>query len=259
MIDDLLSASTPIPGNFEVLKAAGALPSKRVLDVGFGKGSASLVFALAGKEVDALTVGAHCINLTRRHFEVFGITALDSPFMEFNGEGGYDQIWMSHMLEHGPNPGRTISKVRDLLRDDGWFCVIVPPFKHKVVRGHLSVGWNLGILAYNLLVHGFDVRNGHFIKHGYNVAAFVRKHRAHDSFLEKLDATDILVNTIMTKSTADAYWPSEMVAGMDEMGGFEGDLESANWPDELRRAMTDPVRIGVSNDLVRWLNSLGPV
>jgi hypothetical protein len=33
----------------------------------------------------------------------------------------------------------------------------------------------MGLLMYNLILAGFDVRQGHFCKHGYNIAAFVQK------------------------------------------------------------------------------------
>lgn len=81
--------------------------------------------------------------------------------------------------------------------------------------GHLSTGWNLGQLMYNLLLSGFDIRNGHFCTRGYNVVAFVQK-----SFLElpelRMDIGDL--------ETLYDYWPMHISQGL------EGNIDEVNWP-----------------------------
>lgn len=258
-LENFLRQATPIPGNYDVLKAAATLPGKTALDIGFGLGSAAMTFALSGKSVAGLTVGRHFILKTQRHFAVLNIAAVDCPFLSHSCSSQYDLIWMSHMMEHGPNPGLTLLKARDLLSEEGWLCVLVPPFKHKVVRGHLSVGWNVGLLAYFLIAHGFDVRNAHFIRHGYNIAAFAQKSSVNVRFLDHYESTDLIVGEIMDPERALKYWPDEMVAGMDELGGFNGDLAFANWPQSFRTAMDTPLDVSVSSELVDAILALGPV
>lgn len=256
-LDGLLSKSAPIPGNYDLLKVAATLPGDRVLDVGFGKGSASMVFALAGKQVVGITVGEHCIKLTRRHFKLLGITAIDAPFLGFTSDDQFDLIWMSHVVEHSNNPGGMLQKARTLLSDDGWLVVCVPPFKHRVVRGHLSVGWNLGLLMYNLLVCGFNVREGHFIQHGYNVFACVRRDPELDWFLENRDATDLLVHEITPPDKVRRYWPDAVVDAMDEANSFEGNVDVVQWPDHFRATMNSPIQVQIDPEIASRLLQLG--
>ena len=56
-VDQLLSGSVPLPGNYKLVKAAASLGANKILDVGFGKGGAAMSFAIAGSSVDGLTVG----------------------------------------------------------------------------------------------------------------------------------------------------------------------------------------------------------
>ena len=68
---------------------------------------------------------------------------------------GFDLVWCSHVLEHQPNPNLFLKKCFDILNDDGWLCVTVPPRKDEIVGGHLTL-WNAGLLLYNLIMAGFD-------------------------------------------------------------------------------------------------------
>ena len=105
----------------------------------------------------------------------FGGAVRDQAFEAREPDGTLDGIWASHVLEHSPNPGAFLARCRAALREDGWLAVVVPPFKPRVVMGHISPGWNTGILMYALAAAGFDPARGHFLRHGYNVAGFVPK------------------------------------------------------------------------------------
>jgi hypothetical protein len=83
-------------------------------------------------------------------------------------------VLASHVMEHQHNVGVFLGAVRHILTDDGLFMVSVPPLKHAIVGGHVSL-WNMGLLIYNLTLHGFDTRNGSFLSSGYNLIACVRK------------------------------------------------------------------------------------
>ena len=85
-----------------------------------------------------------------------------------------DTIWATHVLEHSRNPGRFLDVCYESLMPGGNLFISVPPAKHEIVGGHVSL-WNLGLLMYHLILAGFDVRNGVYSTQGYNCFANVQK------------------------------------------------------------------------------------
>ena len=86
----------------------------------------------------------------------------------------YHGIHCCHVLEHQRNPGLFLDKIFDRLADDGWLCITVPPAKHEIVGGHVTL-WNAGILVYNLILAGFDCSQAWVRSYGYNVSVVVKK------------------------------------------------------------------------------------
>ena len=78
------------------------------------------------------------------------------PFAEHE----FEAVWCAHVLEHCQNTGKALSEIYRVLKPEGTLFLMVPPFKHRLAGGHVNVGWNLGLLAYNLLLAGFDVKKG---------------------------------------------------------------------------------------------------
>jgi SAM-dependent methyltransferase len=206
-----------LTGNLDILRTTLQLPFATVLDVGCGMGSAANYFANLGKTVTAigLELESYGIRLDPETLSANGVHFIETSFEAFQTAERFDLIWMSHVLEHTQNVGSFLSKARGLLSDRGWLCVLVPPHKPQIVGGHVSIGWNLGLLMYNLLLSGYDIRTGHFITHGYNVAAFVKKS---DRSLPplRMDIGDL-------EATLD-LWP------MPVSQGFDGDIDRINWP-----------------------------
>ncbi|MGB1235301.1 MAG: class I SAM-dependent methyltransferase [Planktomarina sp.] len=204
-----------IPGQEDIARQALTHDFQSVLDVGAGNLCASAAFVRAGKTVSATVNNS-------AHYDVHALRD-DITFHEnvqienFKLPGQtFDAVWCAHVVEHTMNPGLAIQSMRDLLNDDGVLFLSVPPFKDQVVGGHLSVGWNLGILIYFLLMSGFDVKNGSFVWHGYNVTAFVRK-APKQKFNVMGDAGDI--------EKLRPYFPDALNAKQ----GFEGRIENINW------------------------------
>jgi 2-polyprenyl-3-methyl-5-hydroxy-6-metoxy-1,4-benzoquinol methylase len=221
-----------IEGNFYLLKNTLRLPARTVLDVGFGKGGASVFFGLTGKSVTAIrpSEGGDIYPeeiLDGRHpkplFDHLRIQERVSSLEELPQEQGYDLIWMSHILEHTLDVGTLLRKARRLLSDEGWLCVVVPPFKHQVVMGHVSVGWNLGLLMHALLVNGFEIKNGHFIRHGYNLCGFVQKGNLLEPMIDSGITYDELSVFAFTSPSRNELWPIPVEQG------FVGDLDRVNW------------------------------
>jgi len=142
------------------------------------------------------------------------------------------------VLEHSPNPGAFLTRCRAALRDDGWLAVVVPPFKPRVVMGHISPGWNTGILMYALAAAGFDPSRGHFLRHGYNVAGFVPK------------AARIPARHEEAFKNA-ALWPF----AFDPATGFEGEIPACNWPETFHTRMTTGLSALLPGDLPAALDA----
>lgn len=89
----------------------------------------------------------------------------------------YDGIYCAHTLEHMRNVGQVLDRFFLELKTGGLLAVVVPPLKHQIVGGHLSL-WNAGLLVYNLIRARFDCRDAAVASYGYNVAVLVRKRPA---------------------------------------------------------------------------------
>lgn len=140
-----------------------------VLDIGCGEGAHSKMFQEAGKKVTALDYGESV------YFEkntLKDTIIADFNIYEFNEQ--YDCVWASHVLEHQLNPHLFLKKIYRVLSEGGVFAITVPPLKHEIVGGHLSL-WNAGLLLYNLVLAGFDCRDAFVCSYGYNITAIVRK------------------------------------------------------------------------------------
>lgn len=177
---------------------------RTVLDVGSGNGEHARVMRSTGKEV--LTV-----NL-ESPADIVG----DFMVLELCPRELFDCVWCSHVLEHQTNVGEFLKKCLDLLRDDGLLAITVPPAKHEIVGGHLTL-WNQGLLVYNLIVAGLDCHHARVspLYGGYNLSVLVRKHVRPMIEALRNDAGDI--------ETLARYFPFKAYQG------FDGNMVSANW------------------------------
>ena len=131
---------------------------RTILDIGSGTEAHAEIMRAAGKEVFtiSLTPGADHVG----------------DFMAWADPIGFDAIWACHVLEHHVNPGDFLRKCRAHLRPGGVLAVTVPPLKHEIVGGHVTL-WNAGLLLYQLIAAGFDCRNARVGTYGYNISALV--------------------------------------------------------------------------------------
>jgi SAM-dependent methyltransferase len=141
---------------------------RRVLDIGSGNGAHAAALRATGRDVTA-------ISLQPPADLIGDYLALEVP-------GPFDAIWASHVLEHQPNPGMFLWRCHGDLRDGGVLAVTVPPPKHEIVGGHMTL-WNAGLLLYHLVVAGFDCREARVSgvyadapgETPYNLSVIVRK------------------------------------------------------------------------------------
>lgn len=133
----------------------------------------------------------------------------------------FDAIWACHVLEHQPNPGLFLKKCFSDLKDGGVLAITVPPAKHNIVGGHVTL-WNAGLLLYNMILAGFDCREARVSRNypaveggtPYNISVIVKKREAVLPTL-RMDTGDI-------EALAKFFpFPAEH--------GFNGSLPAINW------------------------------
>lgn len=106
-----------------------------------------------------------------------------------------------------------LKKCFDLLEDDGILAITIPPLKHAIVGGHLTL-WNAGLLIYNLILAGFDCSKASVKTYGYNISVIVRKKQAVHGQLV-MDNGDI--------ETIAHLFP------FNAKQGFHGEIKEINW------------------------------
>jgi len=208
---------------FEIMNEAPIEGLRNFLDIGMGQGQLLKWLAKKGKtctgiglEID--TYGAEMTELKKLEVKIVEADAEKLPFPV----ASFDGVIMSHTLEHCLNTGIVLSEAKRVLKDSGWFFVFVPPYDSKICSGHVNTGWNIGQLMYVLLLNGFDVKHGRFIRYGYNVAGFVQKEKRELPPL-RYDRGDI---SILAKN---GFWPADIQSSKKDNDSFYGDIISVNW------------------------------
>lgn len=204
-------------GHYDLLRATEYLRFSSVLDM--GAGAASVYFAMAGKQTTALRPHA---RLTSGLLDALGVERVNADFSTLPESRLYDGLWMADALEHTLDAGAMLRKAARLLTPNGWLMAVVPPYSPEVDLGHLSTGWNLGHLIYALLVAGFNVKYGHFVRHGGSLCGFVQKG---NELVRAMPAAgdDSRGRACFTEPGLSTLWP------MPVRKGFNGDLEQVNW------------------------------
>ena len=188
-----------------------------VLDIGCGAGEQAEVFMTHGKKVTALDYGESVYfrkNSGRLRTIIADINT--HPFSE-----QFDCVWCSHVLEHQLNPHLFLTKVRSLVKDGGLLCITVPPLKHEIVGGHLTL-WNAGLLLYHLVLAGFDCRDAKVKSYGYNISVILRKREINALGTIEYDSGDI--------RKIREFLPAQLPfrpGGQDDP--FDGRIGSLNW------------------------------
>jgi len=157
----------------EALDFLNAQVWKTCLDIGSGPGDHATILNLNPSH--------KVVTLDKHH-----PADLRMDFMEKDTLVDYDAVWCCHVLEHQVNPGAFLRRIRECVAPGGWVVITVPPLKHAIVGGHVTL-WNQGILAYQMILAGFDMYEAKVWRYGYNISAavqykeFPRPHLVNDS------------------------------------------------------------------------------
>ena len=181
--------------------------------------------------------------LFARHHGGTFVLRIEDTDRDRSTDEAIEAIWCAHVLEHVRNTGQALDEMFRILRPNGLLFLSVPPYDHGVVGGHISVGWNIGTLMYNLIIAGFDVKDGEFIKVGANIAAFVRRGERLP-FTVRLDTRDmqalkeyypesIQYSVVMDASEWESLRDVCPQSKDYQMLSFDGDLDCVNWKGEV--------------------------
>ncbi len=169
-----------------------------VLDLGCGGGKHSEILRAAGKKVTAIDLSPA------------GNEAIKADYLQYEFGEQFDCVWCCHVLEHQLNVHMFLRKILRDLKNGGILAITVPPLKHQIVSGHMTL-WNAGLLLYNLVCAGFDCSAVAIKTYGYNVSIITAKgHRevVHGGLPE-----------IFKYFPKDRSWHH----------GFDGRISSLNW------------------------------
>lgn len=180
-----------------------------VLDIGSGEGLHAEILRQFGKDVTEVDLGEseyYLKNDVNRNI-------LHGDYLDMSFPRQFDMVWACHVLEHQKNVNHFLCKVFLDLRVGGMLGVTVPPLKHEVVGGHLTI-WNAGLLLYNLVLAGFDCHAARILQYDYNISVIVQK--------EPIDLPKLSYDKGDIEKLLQ-FFPS----GLSEP--FNGDIRELNW------------------------------
>lgn len=133
----------------------------------------------------------------------------------------YDGIHAAHVLEHQLNPNLFLRKINSDLKEGGYLCITVPPLKHQIVGGHVSL-WNAGLVLYHLVHAGFNCSEAIIYEYGYNISVIVKKESIREIIPYTYNSKDI---TLIEK-----YLP-KLSFKKNKLGEstFDGNIKRLNW------------------------------
>ena len=183
---------------------------KSVLDIGSGEGLHSDVLKEFGKTVTSIDFGKSVYFEKRQSNQIY----IQADYYNYEFDEQFDAIWVSHVLEHQPNPNLFLKKIHNDLREGGILAITVPPLKHQIVGGHVTL-WNAGLLLYQLVLAGFNCKEVFIRSYGYNISVILRKKTILEYPILSYDKGDI--------DKLSAFFPD----GLSEP--FDGDIKEWNW------------------------------
>jgi SAM-dependent methyltransferase len=141
-----------------------------VLDIGSGEGKHSDVLRKKGKHVTSIDFGSS-VYFEKRDDKY---NYIRGDYYEYEFDEKFDAIWASHVLEHQVNPNLFLKKIHSDLKEGGVLAITVPPLKHEIVGGHVTL-WNAGLLIYQLVLAGFNCKAISIKSYGYNISIILKK------------------------------------------------------------------------------------
>ena len=174
---------------------------KSIIDIGCGAGNHTNYLRQNGKVVTPVDFYGNVLNMKTGLYQDIKLQK-------------HDAVWCCHVLEHVLDVNSFLKKIHKDLKEGGYLCITVPPLKHEIVGGHVTL-WNAGLLMYNLVLAGFNCKNIKIKKYGYNISIIIKKETYELPKHMNYDKGDL-------ELLEDAF-PTFVHQG------FNGDIENYNW------------------------------
>ncbi len=131
------------------------LTGKSILELGPAEGVMTELLVQTGKKLTVVEGSElFCNNLRRRFPE---ITVIHSLFENFETEESFDNIVMSHVLEHVIDPVDILKKAKGWLNPGGRILASVPNARSL----HRQAGVLMGLLPVEDALNEMDIHHGH--------------------------------------------------------------------------------------------------
>ena len=195
-------------GSEALVKITKEYDFQTVLDIGSGAGTHADFLESHGKKVTRLDFGKSVYFKKNPNQKIIQGNYLHQEFGE-----KFDLIWACHVLEHQININKFLKKIKSDLQENGILCITVPPLKHEIVGGHVSL-WNAGLLMYNLVLAGFSCRHARIKSYGYNISIIIKNSSINIPTLD-YDYGDI--------NRLKEFFPENL------QEGFDGNITRLNW------------------------------
>jgi 2-polyprenyl-3-methyl-5-hydroxy-6-metoxy-1,4-benzoquinol methylase len=108
-----------------LVRAAGVAPGGRVLDVGFGWGTALEMLHHQGFQAFGVEITPHAIAAARARLPQSILVVAEATDLPFP-DGYFDVLICSHVLEHLPQDSAVIAELYRVLKPAGWAVLGVP-------------------------------------------------------------------------------------------------------------------------------------
>ena len=128
----------------------------------------------------------------------------------------FDAVWCSHCLEHQLNVNLFLKKIASVTKPGGVIAITVPPLKHLIVGGHLTL-WNAGLVVYNMVLGGIDCNDAHIKVYGYNISVIAYN----NSF--------VMPKLVFDRGDLETLAPYIPNFPKQPYGHFDGDIKEWNW------------------------------
>jgi len=119
------------------------LTARRVLELGCGEGALAAAYRSRNPKAHYTAVEVHRPSAQTAAAQVDRLLSADFESMddaEVMGGARFDAIIMGDVLEHMSDPDRVLTRLRNLLTDDGYLAISVPNVAHWTALFHLING-----------------------------------------------------------------------------------------------------------------------